>query len=178
MVDSDTPQIYRTSCLDDIEDVEKYRPGGYHPVNLYNILDDRYKVVHKLGHGGFATIWLARLLKENRYVALKILVANAFNKDLKFLTYLRNHGVNHPTIGSAQDTFIIRGPNGLHQCLVFGFLGPSLKRITERQHQLSEFMVRNAARQIAEGLTYLHCTGICHGGKIFLMSVDVRRERR
>ena len=46
-------------------------------------------------------------LKENRYVALKILVADAPDKDLKILTYLRNHGVNHPNIMSLQDVFTI-----------------------------------------------------------------------
>jgi hypothetical protein len=44
MTDSDAPETYRITHLDDIEDIEMYRPGGYHPVNLHS------KVVHKLGH--------------------------------------------------------------------------------------------------------------------------------
>jgi len=38
-----------------------YRPGGYHPVALGETLKDgRYKIHHKLGHGGFSTVWVAR----------------------------------------------------------------------------------------------------------------------
>ena len=37
-----------------------YRPGGFHPVCLGDTLkDDRYKIYHKLGFGGFSTVWLA-----------------------------------------------------------------------------------------------------------------------
>jgi serine/threonine protein kinase len=76
-------------------------------------------------------------LKENRYLALKVPVANALNKDLKLLTYLRDHGANHPNVASLQDVFTIQGPTGLHECMVFNFLGSNLKRMTDGKHQLS-----------------------------------------
>lgn len=167
MNESDPSQIYRWPCLDDIEDIEQYRLGGHHPVNLDDVLSHHYKIVRKPGHGGFATIWLARALKESRYVAVKVLKANGPTEDLKFLTYLRDHGgkFKHPYIVSLQDTFTVRGPNGLHQCLVFDSVGPSVKRFADGQHQLSRLMARNAGRQIAEGVAHLHSTGIGHGGK-------------
>lgn len=164
MTDPAPPRNYRFTRLDDVEDIEKYRPGGYHPVNLYDILNGKYKIVHKLGHGGFATVWLARDLQENRYVALKILIADAPNKDLQFLTYLQNHSADHPILASLQAVFTICGSNGSHECLVFNVLGPSLERMTLSKHQLSGPMIRNAARQIAQGVSHLHSTGICHGG--------------
>ncbi len=170
MMESDTSkfkprQLYRWPYLDDVENVEQYRQGGLHPVSLGDILNTKYKVVHKLGHGGFATVWLARVLEENRYAAVKVLSAKARVEDLEFLTYLRDHGGNHPNIVSLQDTFKVQGPNGLHQCLVFHSTGPSLKRIADGRHQLSGPMSRNAGRQIAEGLAHLHSTGIYHGGE-------------
>ncbi|OBZ66548.1 hypothetical protein A0H81_13389 [Grifola frondosa] len=43
---------YRYPRLDDIEDLEKYRPGGFHPVSVGDFFDGgRYKVLHKLGFG-------------------------------------------------------------------------------------------------------------------------------
>jgi serine/threonine-protein kinase SRPK3 len=43
-----------------------YRPGGYHPVCLGDTFKGgRYKVHHKLGWGGFSTVWLA---KDKEYV--------------------------------------------------------------------------------------------------------------
>ena len=49
------------SCEVDAEPLERYRRGGYHPTHLGDIFKDgRYKVIHKLGWGGYATVWLAR----------------------------------------------------------------------------------------------------------------------
>lgn len=43
-----------------MESVEEYRPGGYHPVQLGDLFNQRYKVLRKLGYGSYSTIWLAR----------------------------------------------------------------------------------------------------------------------
>lgn len=40
---------------------EQYRPGGFHPILLGDVFKNgRYKVIQKIGWGGFATIWVAR----------------------------------------------------------------------------------------------------------------------
>ncbi|KAG8861861.1 serine/threonine protein kinase, CMGC group [Serendipita sp. 411] len=50
-----------TSELDEEEDWEDYKPGGYHPVHIGDEFSDgRYVVVRKLGWGHFSTVWLAR----------------------------------------------------------------------------------------------------------------------
>lgn len=41
------------------EPLDKYVRGGYHPTNLGDIFRERYKVVRKLGWGGYSTVWLA-----------------------------------------------------------------------------------------------------------------------
>jgi hypothetical protein len=41
------------------EKLARYRQGGFHPVCLGDTFKDgRYKVHHKLGWGGFSTVWL------------------------------------------------------------------------------------------------------------------------
>jgi len=43
------------------EEPDSYRLGGFHPLHLNSHLKDgRYEIWHKLGFGGFATVWLAR----------------------------------------------------------------------------------------------------------------------
>lgn len=41
--------------------IEAYRPGGYHPIHLGDLLaEGRYKILRKLGFGSFSTVWLAK----------------------------------------------------------------------------------------------------------------------
>jgi len=148
----------------DIEDIEKYTIGGYYPVNLYDVLNERYKIVHKLGHGGFSTVWLARDQREHRYVALKILVASASDRDVVFLNHLKSHPSAHTNIVHLHDIFTIPGLGGLlHQCLVLSVVGPSLKKIIMSDRKLPKDLAHSAARQIARGVDYLHSMQICHG---------------
>ena len=37
--------------FDTVESIEQYRSGGYHPVHLDDVSNNRYKVIGKLGHG-------------------------------------------------------------------------------------------------------------------------------
>ena len=52
------PALY---CEVDAEPLQRYRQGGYHPTHLSDEFNGgRYKILHKLGWGGYATIWLAK----------------------------------------------------------------------------------------------------------------------
>ena len=47
-------------CEVDAEPLERYRKGGYHPTHLGDhFKDGRYRIIHKLGWGAYATVWLA-----------------------------------------------------------------------------------------------------------------------
>src|SRR5258707_15740816 len=47
------------SWLYNIEEIEDYQPGGYHPISIGNTFDQgRYRILHKLGLGGSSTVWL------------------------------------------------------------------------------------------------------------------------
>ena len=70
-----TPVLRRTSmtmaprfipsCLDAIEDIEDYQPGGYHSISVGDTFDHgRFRVLHKLGFGGSSTVWLGRNQRE------------------------------------------------------------------------------------------------------------------
>jgi serine/threonine-protein kinase SRPK3 len=44
-----------------IEDgTEVYRQGGFHPVYIGDVFNDRYKVLNKIGYGAYSTVWLIR----------------------------------------------------------------------------------------------------------------------
>lgn len=45
---------------DEEQEENNYEPGGYHPVEINDVFDDRYVVLRKLGFGHFSTVWLCR----------------------------------------------------------------------------------------------------------------------
>ena len=44
-----------------------YNPARFYPARLGEVLNNRYQLVKKLGHGSNSTVWLARNL--NRFVS-------------------------------------------------------------------------------------------------------------
>lgn len=54
------------SMHDDVEYVEWYQPGEFYPLDLGETINNRFEVIHKLGHGGIATVWLCWDLPSNQ----------------------------------------------------------------------------------------------------------------
>jgi serine/threonine-protein kinase SRPK3 len=164
---------------DDVEKVELYCPGGYHPVNLGDTLKSRqYEIIHKLGYGGFATVWLARDNKEERYVAIKIVRAdasqNALDTEVKILDHLKERATSTPGayfIDLPIEHFWINGPNGRHICIVSHAAGPSIAQLTRAQATLQKKLTLDvheaptAALQLSQCLAFLHSpdVGVVHG---------------
>jgi hypothetical protein len=133
---------------------EPYHPGGYHPVHIQDVFNDRYRVIHKLGYVSFSTVWLTIDLRFVAslflyyfcnlliqflisspccYVALKILTATATSdqKDAvsgNFIVHGRlvANNARSQHIIPLLDSFTHRGPNGIHRCLVYAALGPNV----------------------------------------------------
>jgi len=155
-----------------VENLDKYCTGGYHPIQLDNeFCNGRYRVLHKLGHGTFSTVWLARDHLKNRYVALKVITAEVseLTSEAKIRRHLHRANPSHPGysfILSLLDEFLIDGPNGRHLCLVSEVAGASIGRFKEatRLHMLPIQTARDVTPQLALGLAYIHSCGILHGG--------------
>lgn len=56
-----TNTVESATCELDAEPLRRYKAGGYHPLHLGDhFKSNRYEVLHKLGWGGYATVWLAK----------------------------------------------------------------------------------------------------------------------
>ncbi|TEY63224.1 hypothetical protein BOTCAL_0157g00070 [Botryotinia calthae] len=151
-----------------------YGKGGFHPIHLEDTFKHgRYKVIHKLGHGGFATAWLARDSKRERYVALKVLAAR-LSSSSREVDMLRRMKLSPEHTGSFYvmsllDHFTHKGPNGDHLCLISEVGGPSIKQFNEcpgeykGSRRLEASVARNVCFQVIHGLNYIHSTGVVHG---------------
>ncbi|KAK0933758.1 hypothetical protein LTR29_014691 [Friedmanniomyces endolithicus] len=164
------------SGLDTFEDIEGYRPGGFHPVHLGDTLGESYKILHKLGSDGLSTTWLARDTVGNRYQALKILkaeetAASTELRTLEKLATIQSDDRGKPHIRFPKAHFIIQGPNGQHICLVTDVSGPSLSGLynvighgyAAGSRRLRTDLARTAMRQVVEAVHFLHSQQICHG---------------
>lgn len=162
-----TPLKYFPFQLGECEELENYEPGGFHPVHLGDVYDDQYRVVHKLGFGGFSTVWLARIALSKRWVALKFVTSR------ESPTYeVRSMIESHPRVAGsrlfavAERRFWVDGPNGRHLCLVLPVLGPNLSQLSKGIYsRLRQAFAKGMSFQAARALAYLHSNGLCHGGK-------------
>lgn len=160
----------RVAIEEEIENLENYTADGFHPVDLFDVLDGRFKVIYKLGFGGIAMVWLCYELEFNRWRAVKINAASHSSDncpELKILQTMREKGLTPGELDAMHivvpfETFWIDGPNGRHFCSVMPVLGPRLSEWREELPTNSE-SISKICYQLTEGLSYLHGIGIAHG---------------
>ena len=159
--------------VEDVERLSNYCNGGYHPININDRLHDRYRVVHKLGHGTFSTVWLAHDANASRYVAVKVGTAYAERTEVDALLDIQS-GISTSSyetekaslISMALDYFTIQGPNGTHPCFVTTPARCSLRELKAGCHsglfQLD--VARSLAAQLVIAVSLVHSHGYAHGG--------------
>lgn len=157
--------------LGDTENLEKYILGGFHPAHLGDVYDERYRIVHKLGAGGFSTIWLARDETENKWAALKIVVAK-FSTSVRVKHHLLNYTVasrsatHQACVFEEYRQFTLEGPNDRHLCLVLPVLGPSTSQLSSGfDSRISTLLSRSESYQATMALADLHAHGLFHGDR-------------
>ncbi|MEE6502428.1 hypothetical protein FKM82_004517 [Ascaphus truei] len=148
------------------EDPAEYCPGGYHPVKAREMLNRRYQVMHKVGWGYFSTVWLCRDVQKKKCVAVKISksgrkFSEAALDEVSLLNCVngaRKKETQGENVIQFLDDFKLIGENGLHVCLVFELLGPSLLHLM-RYHGpegLPLTCVKRILQQVLHGLHFLH----------------------
>jgi serine/threonine protein kinase/Tfp pilus assembly protein PilF len=129
---------------------------------LADALHDRYVVESELGRGGMAVVYLARDLKHERLVALKVLHPHLaatlgperFLREIRLAAHLR-----HPHILPLYDS----GRAGESFYYVMPYVeGESLRGRLTRTGRLPLEEALRVAREIAAALDYAHRHGIVH----------------
>lgn len=126
-----------------------------------SIVDNRYRVLRRLGGGGMADVWLAEDTHLQRQVALKIL-HRRFLQDQEFVARFQREaehaaGLTHPNIVAVYD----RGSDGDVNYIAMRYVqGPTLKELIDRG--LSPDQAVALVRQVLEGARFAHRNGIVH----------------
>ena len=125
-------------------------------------LAGRYAIERELGAGGMARVYLARDLKHDRPVALKVLrpeLAAVLGGE-RFLQEIRiSAQLDHPHILTLIDSDALEGV--LYYVLPF-VRGESLRDKLNRDKQLGIDAALAIAKQVASALDYAHRQGIVH----------------
>lgn len=153
--------------IDGVERLELYEPGGYHPVVINDLLHNRYRIVDKLGFGGYSTIWLARDEIHNRYVAVKIGISSPSlpRRELEVLKALNSSGPSSQVaaVPTILDAFDVCGPNGTHPCYTVTPAQGNLKEASfSRLFPVQ--VARALAAKLASAVAFVHSRGFVHGG--------------
>ena len=138
-----------------------YKMGGYHPMHVGEVLVDRYVIIQKLGWGHFSTVWLAKDMHYDTYVALKIqrsasqYLEAAFDEveildqcssywmKQEWLSSLKTYYKHHPDklkSITGEDSYCVQllncflhhGSHGKHFVTVFEILGVNLLEVIKR----------------------------------------------
>ena len=124
------------------------------------ILDNRYKIISKIGVGGMADVFKGEDTLLGRPVAVKILHSN-FAGDDDFVARFKREAqaagkLSHPNIVSMYD---VGFDQGYHYIVMEYIEGETLKEYITRHERLS---IDNAVKftiAIAEGLEHAHAMG-------------------
>jgi hypothetical protein len=120
---------------------------------LQSALADRYVIERELGHGGMATVYLARDLRHDRLVALKVLRPDLgaalgperFTREIKLVA-----GMQHPHAVSVYDSGAT--PTGQLWFTMLYVEGESLRTRLEREKQLPLDDALKITREVADAL--------------------------
>jgi serine/threonine-protein kinase len=135
---------------------------------LGSALADRYAIDREIGAGGMATVYLARDLRHDRPVAVKVLnpeLAAVLGVE-RFLAEIRvTANLQHPNILPLFDSGEARpeGPNGSFLYYVMPYVdGETLRARLERERQLPVDEAVRIASAIGGALEYAHQHGVIH----------------
>jgi tRNA A-37 threonylcarbamoyl transferase component Bud32/Tol biopolymer transport system component len=129
---------------------------------LASALADRYHLERELGQGGMATVYLARDLKHDRQVAIKVLKpelaavlgADRFVQEIKTTAALQ-----HPHILPLFDS---GSADGFLYYVMPYIEGETLRIKLDREHQLGVDEAVKITTEVADALDYAHRHGVIH----------------
>lgn len=129
---------------------------------------DRYRLLERLGSGGFSTVWRARDTDEDREVAVKISRGTSheweqtrshFEREFDVLQAVQEAG-GHPNIVSAHDGQISENDAFLVMDLLDG---PMLETAVDRETVTPGIdTVRKIGTEICDALAFLHDNNVLH----------------
>ena len=143
-------------------DASKYDAPSDPIKSLRDALRGRYEIERQIGQGAYATVFLARDLKHERKVALKVLNADPSSEtgEIRFVREIHTLArLQHPNILPLHDS-------GHVEALLYYVMpyvsGDTLRDRLDRERILSVDTACAIGRDMADALAYAHAQGVVH----------------
>ncbi|EFE37876.1 hypothetical protein TRV_07467 [Trichophyton verrucosum HKI 0517] len=172
-----------------------YRRKNYYPVKIGEAFNGRFRVIAKLGYGGYSTVWLARDNRTKEYKTLKVTVQtdNVLRasippvlNEVNMLKHLKSAAVetkeiNHPGVDFirfAEEILEIDSPvtGGRHYCIVTKPQGNSVRALQDEFPGgiLPRLLVKSIVHRLFFGLNWLHAGArVVHTVIQILTTIDI-----
>ncbi len=127
------------------------------------ILDERYKLIKKIGSGGMADVYMAEDILLDRVVAVKVLHSN-FSEDNDFIIRFRHEAqsagkLTHPNIVGIYD---VGCDEDVHYIVMEYVEGETLKQYIQSHPHIPVDTAVRIAIEIGNALEEAHANGIIH----------------
>lgn len=119
----------------------------FYPICLGDVLGGRYLIEHKLGYGGFSTVWMAHDLQDSKDVALKIMASGWEDRKIAIQDEITRTVSDTSRLVMYKDTFLLP-EDPKHRVIVLPLMGPCLTPISINQLSMPSRM--SAAKQLLE----------------------------
>jgi serine/threonine-protein kinase SRPK3 len=164
------PDTISSAKLIEEETQPKYDANKFYPAKIGEVLNDRFKIVAKLGYGMTATVWLCKDLQASpnntrKYVTVKINV-NSLTDDFKagrrkISEKLVSANPQHPGYDHVRfmlSTFKLKSRWGEHLCIVYDVLREPINICMEKwpSRLFSPEKLRKIMPSLLKGLDYMH----------------------
>jgi serine/threonine protein kinase len=130
---------------------------------LQAVTHGEYEVLWQIGRGGMATVFLAREISLDRWVAIKVINSSEVRTPTlveRFLLEARTAaGLSHPNI---IPIYSVRTVENVHFFVMKHVNGGSLDGVLQKEGPLSIPLIRTILRQVATALAHAHSRGVIH----------------
>ena len=133
------------------------------PLKIGSLVDNRYRVTARIGHGGMAEVYEGHDIMRKRTVAIKLIREDVMNNPVNLISFTNEATIaaslNHPNIVKVYNHGTIDGVPYIANEYI---KGQNLKEVLDFRSSLPLNEAIDYMIQLADALSYAHQHGIVH----------------